>query len=214
MATSGWQLVMQQGPQVGQTFDLNKPVVTIGREANNDIVIEDPQISRHHARLTQQGAGYVIEDLGSTNGTFINGQRVLGTRPLSGGDALGLGDTVVLKVMGVAGAGETVVARAQPQPQPTLVPSYGAPPPPPPSYSAPPPPLEADFGAPPPPPPLPQKKGPSCWVWGCGCTGLLLACLILFALFLILGPRDMTYPINKAIIDFFASIGLPLPLAP
>ena len=57
---------------MGQSFDLNKPVVTIGREAGNDIVLEDPQVSRHHARLTLQGGGYVVEDLGSTNGSFIN----------------------------------------------------------------------------------------------------------------------------------------------
>ena len=162
MALSGWQLVMQQGPRAGQAFDLNKPDMTIGREANNDIVVEDPQVSRHHVRLTQQGAGYVAEDLGSTNGTFLNGQRVFGVRPLNGGDTLGVGDTIVFRVMGVAGAGETVVARQQPQPA-TL--SYGAPPPPP----------EPGYGAPPPPPPPPQK-GSRTWVWACGC--LVLLCIV------------------------------------
>ena len=164
MALSGWQLVMQQGPRTGQAFDLNKPVMTIGREANNDIVVEDAQVSRHHVRLTQQGAGYVVEDLGSTNGTFLNGQRVFGVRPLNGGDTLGVGDTIVFRVMGVAGAGETVVAHQQPQPA-TL--SYGAPPPPPePGYGAP----------PPPPPPPPPQKGSRTWVWACGC--LVLLCIV------------------------------------
>ena len=163
MALSGWQLVMQQGPRAGQAFDLNKPDMTIGREANNDIVVEDPQVSRHHVRLTQQGAGYVAEDLGSTNGTFLNGQRVFGVRPLNGGDTLGVGDTIVFRVMGVAGAGETVVARQQPQPA-TL--SYGAPPPPP----------EPGYGAPPPPPPPPPQKGSRTWVWACGC--LVLLCIV------------------------------------
>jgi len=164
MATSGWQLLMEQGPRPGLTFELNKPIITLGREANNDIVIEDPQVSRHHARLTQQGTGYAVEDLGSTNGTFINGHRVMGTRPLNSGDTLGLGDTVVLKVVGVAGAGETVVAHPQPQP---AMPSYVPPPPPP----------TAGFGAPPPPPPLPaQKKGSRAWLWACGC--LVLLCIV------------------------------------
>lgn len=175
MATSGWQLVMEQGPRTGQAFDLNKPVITLGREANNDIVIEDPQVSRHHARLTQQGGGYAVEDLGSTNGTFINGHRVMGARPLNSGDTLGLGDTIVLKVMGIADAGETVVARAQPQP---AAPSYAPPPPPPTAgLGAPPPPPTAGFGAPPPPPPPPiQKKGSRAWLWACGC--LVLLCIV------------------------------------
>jgi hypothetical protein len=176
MALSGWQLSMQQGPRVGQAFDLNKPVMTIGREANNDIVIEDPQVSRHHVRLTQQGAGYVIEDLGSTNGTFLNGQRVFGTRPINSGDTLGMGDTIVLKVVGFAGAGETIVARQQPQPAPV---SYSAPPPPPTApLVAPPPPMpEVSYGVPlPPPPPPPPKQGSRTWLWACGC--LVLLCIV------------------------------------
>ena len=210
MAVSGWQLLARQGPRAGQAFDLNKPVVTIGREASNDIVLEDPQVSRQHARLTLQGTSYMIEDLGSTNGSFINGRRVMTLTPLNPGDKLGLGDTVVLEVQGGLGAGETVVGHGQPQPvTPPPVPAFGAPPPPPPAYGAPPP----AFGAPPPPlgygaPPLsPQKKGISCWVWGCGCLFLILLVFVLTGVYIyFFAPASITGPI----LDFFKQFGINL----
>src|SRR3972149_3698419 len=72
------KLTMRQGPRTDQSFELLKDVHTIGREAGNDIIINDPQVSRHHARLTLQGNAYILEDLGSTNGSFVNGRRVRG----------------------------------------------------------------------------------------------------------------------------------------
>jgi hypothetical protein len=213
MAISGLQLLAQQGPRAGQSFDLNKPVVTIGREAGNDIVLEDPQVSRHHARLTLEAGGYVLEDLGSTNGTFINDQRLMGTRPINPGDKLRLGDNVVLSVSGSLGAGETVVGHGQ---TPTMAPSFSAPPPPPssfgappplpPSFSVPPPPPPMDYGAPPP-PPAPPKKGMSCWVWGCGCLVLIFVLIVLaLAWIYFLAPPSITGPI----IDFFKQFGINL----
>ena len=209
MAVSGLQLLVQQGPRAGQAFDLNRPVVTIGREAGNDIVLDDPQVSRQHARLTLQGASYMIEDLGSTNGSFINGRRVMTPTPLNPGDKLGLGDTVVLEVQGGLGAGETVVGRGQPQavmPPPS---SFGAPLPPPPAYGAPPP----AFGAPPPPPgygappPPPKKQGVSCWVWGCGCLFLIVLVMVLIGVYIyFFAPASITGPI----IDFFKQFGINL----
>ncbi len=194
MAVSGWQLLARQGPRAGQAFDLNKPVVTIGREAGNDIVLEDPQVSRQHARLTLQGASYVIEDLGSTNGSFVNGRRVMAPTPLNPGDKLGLGDTVVLEVQGGLGAGETVVGRGQSQPM-TPPPAFGAPPPPPPPPG---------YGAPPPPA---QKKGVSCWVWGCGCLFLILLVLVLIGVYIyFFAPASITGPI----LDFFKQFGINL----
>ena len=179
MAVSGLQLLVQQGPRAGQSFDLDKPVITLGREAGSDIVLEDPQVSRHHARLTLQAGGYVIEDLGSTNGTFINEQRLAGAQLINPGDKLRLGDNVVLSVSGSLGVGETVVGHGQ---APTLPPSFGAPPPPPSSFSAPPPPPPSFSTLPPPPPmaygapPPPAKKGSRVWLWGIGC--LLLLCVV------------------------------------
>ena len=97
---SGFQLFVQQGPQAGQAFVLNKSIITIGREAGNDIVLESPQISRYHTRLTLQGGVYVVEDMGSTNGTFLNGQRVLRPTPVTTGDLIGVGETILLKSAG------------------------------------------------------------------------------------------------------------------
>ncbi|PJF45093.1 MAG: hypothetical protein CUN55_00715 [Phototrophicales bacterium] len=96
MQGGGYRLVVRRGPQPGVVFELNRDVVTIGRESGTDIVVPDVEVSRHHCRLRRSAGGYVIEDLGSTNGTFVNRQRVTGSRPLSVGDVIGLGETVEL----------------------------------------------------------------------------------------------------------------------
>lgn len=55
---------------------LDKPVITIGRKAENDIVIDNQAVSGFHAKILAEGEAFSIEDLGSLNGTFVNGQRV------------------------------------------------------------------------------------------------------------------------------------------
>lgn len=104
MQGSSFRLIVRRGPRPNEIYELNKGVITIGRDITNDIVINDPEVSRHHLRLTQGGGGYTLEDLGSTNGTFVNGQRLTGARPLQPGDTLGLGETVTLAYEGAAGA--------------------------------------------------------------------------------------------------------------
>jgi hypothetical protein len=94
--TEGAWLVMSQGPQPGQTFMLDRDWITVGRDPTNEIVINDPQVSRQHSRITRQGKTTVIEDLGSTNGTFANGMRLTGPHVLATGDVIGLGDGVKL----------------------------------------------------------------------------------------------------------------------
>ncbi|OQY20253.1 MAG: hypothetical protein B6I34_08780 [Anaerolineaceae bacterium 4572_32.1] len=94
------RLVMNQGPQPGQTFMIDKDLVTLGRDPSSELVINDPQASRQHARITRRGNLEVIEDLGSTNGTFVNGVRLTDPHTLTNGDVIGLGDSIRLTYYG------------------------------------------------------------------------------------------------------------------
>ncbi len=97
MSEPQFQLVIRKGPQVGQVFHLDAQSLIIGRDPMSDITINDPEISRQHARLSRTDDGFQIEDLGSTNGTFVNGQR-LGSEPfaLQPGQAINMGSGVRL----------------------------------------------------------------------------------------------------------------------
>jgi pSer/pThr/pTyr-binding forkhead associated (FHA) protein len=96
MTPKSFQLIMRSGPNPGQTFELDKDVIIIGRDVINDIVIGDIEISRRHARLTLQAGSYVLEDLGSTNGTYADGQRLMGPHVLRPGELIMLGENVAL----------------------------------------------------------------------------------------------------------------------
>ncbi|MCS7050579.1 MAG: DUF3662 and FHA domain-containing protein [Thermomicrobium sp.] len=84
-----------EGPQAGQTFLIRKRTTTIGRALDNDIVLEALDVSRRHARIEYADGRFVVCDQGSTNGTFVNGNRVE-RACLRSGDRLALG-TVVLE---------------------------------------------------------------------------------------------------------------------
>ncbi len=131
----------------GQGYSLSKSYITIGRVQSNDIILNDADVSRQHFSLTWDGQQYVVKDLGSTNGTFVNGQRIGGPQPLRNGDTLQVGGlTLTFRGLGVAvGAGEAQETHIRPSPQPT------APPPPPP-------PLRLLLVIVLPPPPAPQHS--------------------------------------------------------
>src|SRR5512147_2377497 len=128
-----FKLSVRQGPRPNLVFELDQDSYTIGREAGAEIVIEDAQVSRRHAQLTRQGTSYVIEDIGSTNGTYVNGKRVTAPVLLSDGDMVGLADTVVLVVQAPSTAGQeaTVVSDSThytPPTQPAFTPPIVQPP--------------------------------------------------------------------------------------
>ncbi|PKQ16698.1 MAG: FHA domain-containing protein [Actinobacteria bacterium HGW-Actinobacteria-7] len=93
-----FNLSVTQGPPAlkGVAVPVIGPVV-IGRSPGADIVIGDDFVSGRHARVTPAGSEAVLEDLGSTNGTLLNGQRVLGSQSLRPGDLIEIG-AVKIKV--------------------------------------------------------------------------------------------------------------------
>jgi pSer/pThr/pTyr-binding forkhead associated (FHA) protein len=104
-------LIIVRGPGTGQTYTLGGEAVIVGREAQSaKFVIEDPAVSRRHARISRQGDTYLIEDLGSTNGTFINAERVMGRVPLTAGDLIELGTAVTLSYDTLDAANVTMLA--------------------------------------------------------------------------------------------------------
>lgn len=91
-----FRLRVESGPNAGQTFTLASAGTTIGRQDGNTIVLDDGRLSRQHARIDLGPGGLTLTDLGSANGTRINGQRVSGTQPLRTGDQLQLGETTIV----------------------------------------------------------------------------------------------------------------------
>jgi pSer/pThr/pTyr-binding forkhead associated (FHA) protein len=69
-------LVAIDGPLSGQTFYLDEPAVSIGRLVSNDIWLEEPIVSRQHCVIRTKGDEYMIEDLNSANGTYVNGELI------------------------------------------------------------------------------------------------------------------------------------------
>jgi pSer/pThr/pTyr-binding forkhead associated (FHA) protein len=94
MGKAQYRLVVRQGPVAGQVFELNQNEISIGRDIANDFVINDAEVSRKHARLTLEGDRYKIEDLNSTNGTYIDGQRLIGPHLMAIGEIIMFGDNV------------------------------------------------------------------------------------------------------------------------
>ena len=81
-------IILQRGGESGLTWPLEHRTLSIGRDAGCDIVLDDRQISRLHARVVWRGDHYEIEDLASKNGTHLNGREVITPQPLRDGDEI------------------------------------------------------------------------------------------------------------------------------
>jgi hypothetical protein len=183
------RLVMTQGPQPGQTFTLDKDVANVGREPTGEVVINSPQVSRQHARLTRRSGAMVLEDLGSTNGTFVNGMRLVAPHTLANGDVIGLGDAVTFTYYSSATGAEDTMVSPSATPPPAYTPTARLPDPTPLPVAP-----VAAFPSPPPPqpyyPPEPKKKSRTgLWI-GCGC-GLLIGLAVLIG---VVWYMDAYYP--------------------
>jgi hypothetical protein len=123
--------------QDGTEYPIGGPVTTIGREDCDILLPQDELISRRHAKIERQGGELVLTDMGSTNGTFVNGVRVRASHTLQPGDLIQLGDSALT----VSAEGGSRPTRAMREP-----PRFSAPPPhqrrqPAPAYNAPAPPI-------------------------------------------------------------------------
>jgi ABC-2 type transport system ATP-binding protein len=87
-------LVFGSGPNAGSEVPVAGAIV-VGREGTADLVLEDTEISRRHAVFSPAGAGLTVEDLGSTNGTYVNGHRITGAVVLTTGDRVDLGSSAI-----------------------------------------------------------------------------------------------------------------------
>lgn len=95
------------GRRTIRIHDINKPVIQVGRDPGMDIVIDNPSISRRQVEIRQEGGGWVVEDLGSANGTLLGDERITAPRRIEPGDEIGMGKFSIIfdKVVGEESAG-------------------------------------------------------------------------------------------------------------
>lgn len=87
-------LFVRSETQQGQEFEVGD-VVVLGRSEETDVVLDDPYASEFHLRLVSQESGMMLHDLGSTNGTYVNGRRVSAPTEMKRGDTIQVGKTVM-----------------------------------------------------------------------------------------------------------------------
>ncbi len=91
----GSSLVIHEGAGAGSELPVDGELI-LGREQGSaDLVIDDPGVSRRHARVLENNGGVIVEDLGSSNGTYVNGERIAGPVELGAGDEVQIGATVL-----------------------------------------------------------------------------------------------------------------------
>ena len=84
--------MVKSGALKGQRVEATNPVVNIGRADYNDLPLADPSVSTSHAKLQRREGVWVLEDLDSTNGSFVDGERVQGEVPIASGAIIKFGD--------------------------------------------------------------------------------------------------------------------------
>lgn len=111
------KLIIEQGPSQGEEYLLEKSEITVGRDPGNDFVVEFSAVSKYHAKFFKVGENYHIEDLGSSNGTFVNGEKITGSYLLSHGDLIGLGQTVKIVYQGAPAIEPSLQTAVKGQPE-------------------------------------------------------------------------------------------------
>jgi pSer/pThr/pTyr-binding forkhead associated (FHA) protein len=88
-------LVITQGSQTGQSAALADGVIMIGRGADCQIILDDDYVSTRHARVISGENGIYVEDMGSTNGSYVNGQRITAPTTITMSDTVRIGKTIL-----------------------------------------------------------------------------------------------------------------------
>ena len=96
-------LVVQRGPSAGSRFLLDADVTTAGRHPESDIFLDDVTVSRRHAEFVREGGGFLVRDVGSLNGTYLNRERIEAAG-LAGGDEVQIGKFRLVYFIGQPGA--------------------------------------------------------------------------------------------------------------
>lgn len=90
------KLIVKSGPNAGKEFVLTDKPFTVGRMPDNDLELRDSLVSRKHSEVRRNGSSFLVSDLGSSNGTFVNSRKVEKPQPLNEGDEVLIGDTVLV----------------------------------------------------------------------------------------------------------------------
>jgi pSer/pThr/pTyr-binding forkhead associated (FHA) protein len=93
-ATQQAELMIESGPDAGHTHRAGDSALRLGRSPDNDLILRDPATSGHHARIERRGERFWIVDLGSTNGTLVNGDPIQ-EKELNHGDRITIGQNAV-----------------------------------------------------------------------------------------------------------------------
>jgi VWFA-related protein len=95
LAAPAW-LVVKEGSAVGHQFPLHKDRIVLGRSTQCEVVIDDTAVSNRHAAILREGDNFLIQDLASTNGTFVAGERISAPQALQEGTEVRVGKTVLV----------------------------------------------------------------------------------------------------------------------